>query len=223
MIARLKIMPHFALKNIRTLIGLLITLCLGFGCVTTPPRQQHNICSVFDQHPTWYDYAQQSAQTWGTPAQILMAFVRHESSYKENAKPAFKWFLFIPLGRPSSATGYAQAQDPVWKEYEAERGSLFRSRSDMEDALDFIGWYNHKSNKQLGLSKWNTRELYLAYHEGRGGYKRGSYKKKPKLLKVADKVASTADKYGQQLKRCESRFQCRHWYQFWPFCSRSMS
>ena len=42
-------------------------------------------------------------------------------------------------GRPSSAKGYAQAQDPVWNEYQAERGRLFRSRSDMEDALDFIG------------------------------------------------------------------------------------
>ena len=148
-----------------------------------------------------------------------MAFVRHESSYRENAKPPIKWFLFIPLGRPSSATGYAQAQDPVWKEYQAERGSLFRSRDDMEDALDFIGWYNHKCHQQLGLSKWNARALYLAYHEGRGGYKRGSYKKKPKLQKIADKVARTAKEYGAQLKQCEARFQCRKWYEFWPFCS----
>ena len=195
-------------------------LCLLLsGCASTPPSQQQNICAVFDQNPAWYDYARQSEQTWGTPIQTQMAFVRHESSYRENAKPPMKWFLFIPLGRPSSATGYAQAQDPVWKEYEADRGRLFRSRDDMEDALDFIGWYNHKSHQQLGLSKWNTRDLYLAYHEGRGGYKRGSYKKKPKLRKISDKVQHTADEYGVQLKHCEARFQCRKWYQFWPFCS----
>ena len=194
-------------------------LCLLLsGCASTPPSQQQNICAVFDQNPAWYDYARQSEQTWGTPIQTQMAFVRHESSYRENAKPPMKWFLFIPLGRPSSATGYAQAQDPVWKEYEADRGRLFRSRDDMEDALDFIGWYNHKSHQQLGLSKWNTRDLYLAYHEGRGGYKRGSYKKKPKLRKISDKVQHTADEYGAQLKQCEARFQCRKWYQFWPFC-----
>ncbi len=209
----------FALMQNRIWLGILLGLCLAVGCAATPPKQQHNICSVFDQHPAWYDYAKKSAETWGTPAQIQMAFVRQESSYRENAKPPFEWFLFIPLGRPSSAKGFAQIQDPVWKEYKAERGSLFRSRGDMEDALDFIGWYNHKSHKQLGLSKWNTRELYLAYHEGRGGYKRGSFKKKPKLLKVADKVARTADEYGAQLKRCEAKFHCRHWYQFWPFCS----
>lgn len=199
--------------------AMLLAFCLPAGCTSTPPKQQHNICSVFERHPAWYDYAHKSEQTWGTPKQTLMAFVRQESSYRGNARPPYEWFLFIPLGRASSAKGYAQIQDPVWKEYQEERGSLFRSRGDMEDALDFIGWYNHKSHQQLGLSKWNARGLYLAYHEGRGGYKRGSYKNKPKLLQVADKVARTAGDYGAQLKRCEALFRCRHWYQFWPFCS----
>ena len=177
------------------------------------------MCAVFEQHPDWYDYAKQSQSTWGTPIQTQMAFVRHESSFRKNAKPPFNWFLFIPLGRPSSATGYAQAQDPVWGEYEAERGRFWRSRGDMEDALDFIGWYNDKTHKQLSISKWNTRELYLAYHEGRAGYKRGSYKKKPKLINVANQVKRTADEYGAQLKQCEARFQCHRWYEFWPLCS----
>ena len=189
------------------------------GCASTPPKQQHDICAVFDQHPSWYDYAKQAEREWGTPAQILVAFVRHESSYRDKAKPPYRWFLFIPLGRPSSATGYAQIQDPVWREYKAERGGLFKSRADMEDALDFIGWYNHKSHQELGLSKWNARGLYLAYHEGRGGYRRGSYRHKPQLLKIADRVASTASAYGAQLQSCEARFRCRKWYQFWPLCS----
>lgn len=207
--------------NVRRLLlrALVATLALALaGCSTTPPREQHNICAVFDQYPDWYDYAHQSEQRWGTPKQILMAFVRQESSYRDNAKPPYKWFLFIPLGRQSSAKGYAQIQDPVWSEYREERGGLFKSRGDMEDALDFIGWYNDKSHRQLGLSKWNARDLYLAYHEGRGGYRRGSYKKKPKLQKIAAKVARTADAYGAQLKQCAHRFQCRKWYQFWPFC-----
>lgn len=197
---------------------LLIAVALLSACATAPPREQHNICAVFDTYPKWYDYAHKAERNWGTPKQILMAFVRQESSFRENAKPPFEWFLFIPLGRASSAKGYAQAQDPVWKEYTAERGRLFRSRGDMEDALDFIGWYNHKSHKRLGISKWNARELYLAYHEGHGGYKRGSYRKKKSLQRVADKVASTASNYGAQIKRCESRFRCRRFWQIWPFC-----
>jgi len=188
------------------------------GCTSGPPKRQHDICSVFEQNPNWYDYARQSQKTWGIPKHILMAFVRHESSYQENAKTPYEWFLFIPLGRKSSATGYAQAKNPVWKEYKEERGGLFKSRGDMEDALDFIGWYNNKSHKQLGISKWDPKNLYLAYHEGRGGYQRGSYKKKPEIVKVAGRVARTASDYGAQLKKCEEQYKCRKWYQFWPFC-----
>ena len=120
------------------------------GCASTPPKRQADLCAVFEQHPAWYDYARDSADKWGTPMHVLMAFVRHESSYRSDARPPFRWFLFIPLGRASSAKGYAQAQDPVWGEYQEERGQLFRSRSDMEDALDFVGWYNYKTVRQTG-------------------------------------------------------------------------
>ena len=213
-------MPGFRSGRARTRnVARVIAITLVAGCASNPPKRQQDLCAVFDQHPSWYDYAHDAEKRWGTPKQILMAFVRQESSYRENAKPPFEWFLFIPLGRPSSAKGYAQIQDPAWKEYKAERGGLFRSRGDMEDALDFIGWYNDKTHRALGISKWNARDLYLAYHEGRGGYKRGTYRSKPRLLETADRVAATASDYGAQIRRCESRFRCRKWYQFWPFCS----
>jgi hypothetical protein len=88
--------------------------------------------------------------------------------------------LFIPLGRKSSAKGYAQIQDPVWKECKRDRGGLLESRGDIEDALYFIGWYNDESHRQLGISKWDPYQLYLAYHEGHTGFPRGSFKKRPK-------------------------------------------
>ena len=90
---------------------------------------------MFQQYPDWYDYARKPASRWGTPIHVQMSFVRHESSYLGDARPPRQWLWFIPLGRPSSAKGYAQAQDPVWNEYQTERGRLFRSRGDMEDAL----------------------------------------------------------------------------------------
>lgn len=189
------------------------------GCATAPPRHQQNICSVFAQHPEWYDYAREAQKTWGTPAQILMAFVRIESSYQEDARPPFHWFLFVPLGRDSSARGYAQIQDPAWEDYRSERGGWFRSRSDMEDVLDFIGWYNHKSHELLGISRWDTRHLYLAYHEGFTGYRQGGWKHKPGVLAAATRVARTAREYGAQLRRCDDQFRCRKWWQIGPFCS----
>ena len=180
---------------------------LATGCATAPPKRQGSICEVFKQHPDWYRHARKSARRWGTPVHILMAFVRHESSYRSRAKPPRRKFLFIPLGRPSSAKGYAQAQDPVWGEYQAERGRVFRSRSDMKDALDFIGWYNYKTWRQLDISRRDARSLYLAYHEGRGGYRRGTWKKKPGVQRTAAKVAETAQRYRTQLARCGSRFR----------------
>ncbi len=191
---------------------------LAAGCASTPPTSQADLCAVFEQHPDWYDYARDSAEEWGTPVHVLMSFVRHESSYRSDARPPFRWFLFIPLGRASSAKGYAQAQDPVWGEYQAERGRLFRSRSDMEDALDFIGWYNYKTWRELQIDRTDAYRLYLAYHEGRGGYRRGSWKGKPEVQGYARRVSETARSYREQLARCEERFRCDSWYQIWPFC-----
>ena len=188
------------------------------GCVSAPPRDVGNVCAVFDEYPDWYDYAKASQQKWGTPINIQMAFVHQESRFVGDARPPMDWFLFIPLGRASSALGYAQIQDPAWEDYTRETGVLFKSRDDMEDALDFIGWYNRISRERLGISLWDPKNLYLAYHEGHGGYSRGSHKSKPSLLRVADKVDYRAREFGAQLKTCEARFQCRKWYQFGPFC-----
>ena len=197
----------------------MLSVVLMAGCASAPPKRQDNLCAIFDQYPEWYDAAKASQDKWGTPPHILMAIVKAESSFRHDAKPPWDWFLFIPLGRKSSAEGYAQAKDEAWEEYKDETGGFFKSRSDMEDALDFIGWYNDKSSKDLGISKWDPKRLYLAYHEGRGGYARGSYKSKPEVVRVANRVDRQAREYGAQLRQCEDRFKCRSWYQVWPFCS----
>jgi len=201
---------------VRVLIA--IFLALAAGCATAPPREQDDLCAIFDQYPEWYDAAKASQDRWGTPPHILMAFIKQESAFRDDARPPRSWFLFVPLWRKSSAKGYAQAQDEAWEQYKDEVGGFMKSRSDMEDALDFIGWYNQKSSRQLGISKWDPKRLYLAYHEGHGGYARGTYRSKPELLRTADRVDRQAKEYGAQLRRCEERFRCRHWYQFWPFC-----
>lgn len=201
---------------VRALVAM--SVALTAGCASAPPKHQDNLCAIFDQYPDWYDAAKNSQAKWGTPPHILMAFVRQESAFRHDARPPRDWFLFIPLGRASSAQGYAQAKDEAWEEYKNEVGGFFSSRSDMENALDFIGWYNNKSNKLLGISKWDPNRMYLAYHEGRGGYARGSYKSKPGVVRIANDVDRQAREYGAQLRLCEHRFRCRHWYQIWPFC-----
>ncbi len=71
----------------------------------------------------------------------------------------------------------------------------------------FVGWYTHETRRQLGISLWDPYKQYLAYHEGRGGYKRGTYNSKPSLLKVARRVEQTAKTYGWQLKQCRQELE----------------
>ena len=90
--------------------------------------------------------------------------------------------------------------------YLDDRGGWFVSRNDFEDSVDFVGWYNYKTHKQLGISLTNARALYLAYHEGHGGYKKGTYKSKEWLVEVARKVKMRANRYESQLSECENNF-----------------
>jgi len=196
----------------------LVPALLG-GCAEMPPRHQDNLCKVFDQHPDWYDYAHESQRKWGVPIQIQMAFIKRESSFHEGARPPRHWFLgFIPLPRHSSAYGYGQIQDPVWHQYLKANPGWFQSRTDMEDVLDFIGWYDHESHEKLGISVWDTEHLYIAYHEGWAGYRAGRWRHDRHLLRTAHQVAGRASDYGAQLRRCEHRFRCRHFWQIGPFC-----
>lgn len=189
------------------------------GCASTPPSRQHDLCAIFEQRPGWYDDARAAEARWGTPVHILMAFVRFESSFREDARPPREYLLaVIPWGRQSSAYGYAQIKDPVWGEYKEARPGLFRSRRDMTDVLDFVGWYNHHSARRLGISKWDPKHLYLAYHEGRAGYRSGDWRDKPGLLRTAERVDRRAREYGAQMQRCEHRFRCDGLLEIWPWC-----
>lgn len=187
--------------------------------VPSPPTNPDNICDIFEEYPKWYDHAAESRERWGTPIPTQIAFVRQESAFQSYIRPPrTHLFGIIPWSRPSTAVGYAQALDPAWSEYMEDAGGLFAERTQMKHALDFIGWYNERTHKQLGLSLDNTRDLYLAYHEGPTGFARQTYKQRPWVQRVANRVTSHALTYAAQLEQCEAELRCRHFYQFWPFC-----
>ncbi len=202
----------------RSLTSCVLLALLG-ACASMPPGNQDDLCAILSDEPDWYESARKSERRWGTPIAIQMAFVRQESAFRARARPERRKLLgFIPLPRRSSARGFAQAQDPAWSDYQAATGRRFARRSDMEDALDFIGWYNDVSHRRLGLAKTNAFDLYLAYHEGHGGYSRQSFRDKPALRNIASRVDQTSLRYQRQLNQCEDELRCSRWYQFWPFC-----
>ena len=183
----------------------LSTLCLlvVVGCSSTPPRNRNDICSIFQQKRGWHDDAKEASQRWGTPIPVMMAILKHESSFRSNAKPPRKKYLgFIPGPRASSAYGYPQALDGTWDGYKRDTGHRWADRDDFDDAIDFVGWYTNMSHRKLGISKSSAYHQYLAYHEGQGGYAKGTYKRKRWLMNYAKKVQKTSNQYAAQLKRC---------------------
>jgi len=173
------------------------------ACTTSPPTHINNACAIFKEKPKWYKAAAKSRERWGTPIGVQMAIIYQESRYQADAKPPRKRFLGIPTFRPSDAYGYGQAKDATWAWYQKQTGRHGADRDDFADAVDFIGWYTNYSQKKLGISKWDGKNQYLAYHEGHGGYARKTYLKKAWLLKVAAGVGQRGQRYNQQLKNCE--------------------
>lgn len=196
---------------------ILLLSSLMVGCATAPPRQTSNICGIFDEKRGWYKAAKKSEQRWGSSIPTMMAFMHQESRFVSKAKPPRKKILgFIPGPRKSSAYGYSQAQTATWKWYQKSTGNWSADRDDFQDAVDFVGWYNTQTKKKNGVSLSNTYGLYLAYHEGHGGFKKKSYNKKPWLKNVAKKVSSQSKKYAKQLRGCESNLSSKR-SSLWPF------
>ena len=184
-------------------LGLLLT-----ACSTPQPKNIKNVCSMYDEYYDWYLAADTVEQRWGIPPHVTMAFIYQESKFIDDARPPWQWFMWIiPMGRASSAYGYAQALDGTWEEYQRQTENWGADRDEFEDAVDFIGWYNNKSIKRNRINPNDAYSLYLAYHEGQGGFARGTYKKKQWLLNVARKVDGMAQAYKGQLTGCRAELE----------------
>lgn len=191
---------------------LIIIATLLSACAEPQPQNIDNACEIFIEKGSWHSAAISSQEHWDIPMEVTLAFVHQESSFKGNAKPPRRKLLgFIPwFDRVSSASGYSQALNQSWDEYKKETGRWYARRSSFKDSTDFIGWYNNKSVRELGLSPNDAYSLYLAYHEGRGGFKRKTYNQKPWLLKVANKVKQRATAYRKQIANCS--IKSRSWF-----------
>ena len=199
-----------------TLKWITIVVCiLILSSCASAPTQIDNVCDIFDEKRRWYKDAKKATKRWGIPIATNMAFIHQESRFDDNAKPPRKKILgFIPGPRKSSAYGYSQAKKDTWVWYQRKTNNFRADRDDFGDAIDFVAWYNHISTKQSKIPANDPYRLYLAYHEGHGGFNRGTYKNKSWLKNVAKKVERRAQTYSQQLKGCETQLNSSRW---WPF------
>ena len=183
------------------------------ACASSPPRSVANICEIFEDRRAWYRAAKNAERRWDVPMSVNMAFIYQESSFESRAKPERNRFLWIfPGRRPSSAYGYAQALDSTWQEYEQKSGNSRASRRNFEDAIDFVAWYNANSTRISNISNDNAMHLYYAYHDGNGGYQRGSYRNKDWLVDAAGRVQANSSRFAAQLNGCRHELD-KNWFQ----------
>ena len=206
--SRLRTTPaRYALKSV---VIMAVVAAISVSCITLRPRDSANLCDIYRQNPSWYKASVKAAQRWHGPVYLPMAIMYQESSFRARAKPPMRYFLgFIPYGRPSSAYGYAQALDSTWAQYRREAGGLLSRRDKFAHAVDFVQWYMHKTYQANGVAKTDAKNQYLNYHEGQGGFARGSYKRKPWLVRVANSVEQRASRYAAQYRSCRGELDKR--------------
>lgn len=184
-------------------LAVLLALVSCGGGNYSAPRDLDDACSIVRQHPNYLRAMKRTERRWGIPVHVQMATIYQESKFIGNARTPFRYALgVIPVGRQSSAYGYSQALDDTWDEYRRSAGRFGAKRDKIEDATDFMGWYMDETSRSLGVARHDAEAQYLAYHEGRSGFARGSYNEKSWLVRIADEVGSRSEMYRDQLVRC---------------------
>ncbi|MDR9427849.1 MAG: lytic transglycosylase [Salibaculum sp.] len=187
-------------------VGLVLLLLGSCGARDgIAPRDLDNACSILEERPHYTRAFRAAEHDWGVDTHVLMAMIYQESKFISDNRPPHVYALgVIPTGRQSSALGYSQALDGTWAEYERDRGGRGARRTDIRDAVDFMGWYMTATVQETGVPLNDTRNQYLAYHEGRTGFNRGSYRGKAWLMRIADEVDQRAVLYESQLRNCRA-------------------
>lgn len=190
-------------RTLRAMVILLLVASCGGGRETTAPESLDNACAIVTERPHYVRALRATERKWGVPAHVAMATIYQESKFIGDARTPFRYVLgVLPMGRQSSAYGYSQALDGTWDEYREQTGSRRARRDDIRDALDFMGWYMNQTRERNGISLYDARNQYLAYHEGHTGYSRGTYNNKSWLVRVAGEVGARSEMYRAQLQNC---------------------
>lgn len=213
-------------------IAIISVVAIISGCSSTPKTQQQldtaflkknskavktrntkvsnvdNACSILKENPDWLKAARRTSLVYGVPIHTQLAFVRHESNYVKKARPLNKNRKSIfDKKYASTAYGYAQVLDGTWDEFKTTFNNKRLKRTNFGHSVEFIGWYNKRHINTGIIHKDNVAHLYLAYHEGLGGYKKKTFLKKPWLVNYSRAVHATSDKYKHQINACNLKMK----------------
>lgn len=188
------------------IVVLALGSCGGGSGKFSAPRNLDNACSIVSERPEYLRAFKKVERKYGVPVPSLMAIIYQESKFIGDNRTPHQYALgVIPIGRQSSAFGYSQALDGTWKEYQDQVAGRRARRDDINAATDFMGWYMVQTVQETGVPINDTRNQYLAYHDGRTGFKRGTWRSKSWLIRIAGEVEARAVMYDTQLRSCGKR------------------
>lgn len=185
------------------------------ACATAPPSHPGNLCDIYREKRGWYHTAMRQEAKWNIPSSVPMAIMNQESSFRSHVRTRRTYILWvIPWGHISTAYGYAQAENGVWRDYQRRTGTN-GNREDFADALNFMNWYITTTHQFNHVSVRDGTRQYLAYHEGWGGYRRRTYVSKAWLMRVANKVGRRSETYRHQFDACKESLKGGFWENLW--------
>lgn len=178
------------------------------GCATIieekRPDDISNACHILKENKGWNRTLHFVEKDWGIKPHTILAVMFQESAFDRKARPvAGKRFFFFNRYQ-SSARGYSQALDATWDEYKEQNDKgMFTRRSSFSDSADFMGWYMDRTHRQTRINKDDAYNLYLAYHEGNGGWSRKTYTQKPWLVETSRRVSQRANRFQSEINNCD--------------------
>ena len=135
-------------KILRSILIICFLSSCSFGGFEKP-IDYDNACSILASKRYYYRAFKNTNRKWGVPIHVQMAVIYYESSFQNRAKTPMRYFLgIIPLGRESSAFGYAQALDGTWADYKKATGRSIARRSSIRDLCRFHGLV-HDQDKEI--------------------------------------------------------------------------
>ncbi len=181
------------------------------------PVHMNNACAIFKEYPRWYADLSKAEKRWKLPIPVALAIMHQESHFHALALTPHRRLLGIPIPwtHQTTARGYAQAIDSTWQRYQTRTHHFWVDRSSFASAADFMGWFSQTAHHRAGIRQSDAYDLYLAYHEGVGGYLEHKYNQKPWLKHVAWRVQHQANNYQVQLKHCQLELPSQSWWHYW--------
>ena len=146
----------------------------------TPSQQEvADACLLLKQNRPWHEALRDTARNWGAPMGFQLAVIKQESSF-DGERPAASRRPPMVRARRRRTRVIGQGLQPGAR---IPRGRCTRRRpatgapaaTTSATSSDFIGWYFSTTGKRTGLGQFDYKGHYLAYHEGAGGYLKGTW------------------------------------------------